>query len=112
MSQAGMKQTPVAKSKAEVSAYLVFSGECEAAFKFYEKYLGGKIEMIMTFGDSPMSQQAPAEWRNKVMHARMTVGAYVQRTGGRRESADAAGKDILGGEIRDARRSIQHTVDD
>ncbi len=77
MSQAGMKQTPVAQSKAEVSAYLVFSGECEAAFKFYEKCLGGKIEMIMTFGDSPMSQQAPAEWRNKVMHARMTVGNTV-----------------------------------
>ncbi len=77
MSQAGMKQTPVAGSKTEVNAYLVFNGECEAAFKFYEKVLGGKIEMTMTFGDSPMSQQAPAEWRNKIMHARMTVGNTV-----------------------------------
>jgi PhnB protein len=31
----------------------------------------------MTFGDSPMSQQMPADWRNKVMHARMTVGDTV-----------------------------------
>ena len=77
MSQAGMKQTPVAESKPQVNAYLVFNGECEAAFKFYEKCLGGKIEMAMTHGDSPMSEQVPAEWRNKIMHARMTVGGTV-----------------------------------
>ena len=77
MSQAGMKQTPVAASKAEVNAYLVFKGECEAAFKFYEKCLGGKIDMAMTHGDSPMAQQVPAEWHNKIMHARMTVGNTV-----------------------------------
>jgi PhnB protein len=74
MSQAGMKQTPVAASKTEVTAYLVFNGRCEEAFKFYATSLGGKIEMAMTFGDSPMSDQAPADWRNKIMHARMTVG--------------------------------------
>ena len=77
MSQAGMKQTPVAGSKAQVNAYLVFNGECEAAFKFYERCLGGKIEMSMTHGDSPMSEQVPAEWRSKIMHARMTVGGTV-----------------------------------
>jgi PhnB protein len=77
MTQAGTKQTPAAESKAQVNAYLFFNGECEAAFKFYEKALGGKIEATMTFGDSPMSQQAPAEWRNKIMHARMTVGNTV-----------------------------------
>jgi len=77
MSQAGMKQMPVAGSKTQVNAYLVFNGECEAAFKFYEKCLGGKIEMAMTHGDSPMSEQVPAEWRNKIMHTRMTVGNTV-----------------------------------
>jgi PhnB protein len=77
MSQAGMKQTPVAASKTEITAYLVFNGRCEEAFKFYEKSLGGKIQMAMTFGDSPMSDQAPADWRNKIMHARMTVGDTV-----------------------------------
>jgi PhnB protein len=77
MSEAGTKQTPIATSKTDVNAYLMFNGECEAAFKFYEKALGGKIEAVMTFGDSPMSQQMPAEWHNKVMHARMTVGNTV-----------------------------------
>ena len=77
MTQAGMKQSPVAESKAQISPYLVFNGQCEAAFKFYEKCLGGKIEATFTFGDSPMSQEVPADWRNKIMHARMTVGDTV-----------------------------------
>lgn len=77
MSQAGMKQSPVEQSKAQVSPYLVFNGRCEEAFKFYEKALGGKIEATFTFGDSPMAQQAPADWGKKIMHARMTVGSTV-----------------------------------
>ena len=61
----------------QMNPYLVFNGQCEAAFKFYEKALGGKIEGMMTHGDSPMSDKVPAEWRNKIMHARMTVGGMV-----------------------------------
>ena len=77
MSQPGMKQSPVAESKLQLNPYLIFNGQCEAAFKFYEKCLGGKIEATMTHGDSPMSQQVPEEWRKKIMHARMTVGDMV-----------------------------------
>jgi PhnB protein len=47
---------------------------CQAALKFYEKVLDGKIEAVMTYASSPTAEQTPAEWRNKVMHARMTVG--------------------------------------
>ncbi len=58
----------------QLNPYLMFDGRCEAAFKFYEKVLGGKIEAMMTYGSSPMAEQTSPEWRNKVMHARMTVG--------------------------------------
>jgi PhnB protein len=58
----------------QLNPYLTFDGRCEAAFKFYEKVLGGKIEAMMTYGSSPMAEQTPWEWRNKVMHASMTVG--------------------------------------
>jgi PhnB protein len=57
----------------QMNPYLIFNGQCEAAFRFYEKCLGGKIEAMMTHADSPMAQQVPAEWRSKIMHARMTV---------------------------------------
>jgi PhnB protein len=56
----------------QVNAYLMFNGQCEAAFKFYEQSLGGKIEGKVTFGDSPMAAQTPPDWRNKIMHARLT----------------------------------------
>jgi PhnB protein len=39
----------------EIHPYLGFNGQCEAAFKFYEKCLGGKIEFMLTYGDSPMA---------------------------------------------------------
>jgi len=61
----------------QLNPYLTFNGQCEAAFKFYERVLGGKIEAMMTFGSSPMAEQTSPEWRNKIMHARMTVGDQV-----------------------------------
>ena len=57
-----------------LNPYLHFNGQCETAFKFYEKVLGGKIESMMTHGDSPMADKVSADWRNKIMHAKLTVG--------------------------------------
>ena len=56
-----------------LNPYLTFNGQCEAAFKFYEKCLGGKIEAMMTHAGTPAEQQVPSEWRNKILHARLTV---------------------------------------
>jgi PhnB protein len=61
----------------QVNPYLMFNGQCEAAFRFYQKVLGGKIETILTYAGSPMADQAPSEWRDKVMHARLEVGDNV-----------------------------------
>jgi PhnB protein len=61
----------------QLSPYLLFDGDCEAAFKFYEKILGGKIEGMITNADSPAEEHVPAEWREKILHARMTFGESV-----------------------------------
>lgn len=61
----------------KLNPYLAFNGQCEAAFKLYERVLGGKIEFTMTFGESPMGNDTPAEWRNKIMHTRLVVGDNV-----------------------------------
>lgn len=58
----------------EISPYLGFNGQCEAAFKFYERVFGGKIVGIMTYGASPMAQQMPAEMHDKIIHVRLLVG--------------------------------------
>jgi PhnB protein len=54
--------------------YLYFNGDCEAAFKFYEQCLGGKIVAMMSYGESPMGEQTPTEQRDKIMHVQLTAG--------------------------------------
>jgi PhnB protein len=57
----------------QLNPYLFFNGQCEAAFKFYEQCLGGKIVARMRYGDSPMAEQTPSESQNKIMHIALTV---------------------------------------
>jgi PhnB protein len=54
--------------------YLNYGGNCEEAFRFYEEHLGGSITMIMTHGQGPNPSPGPPDWKNKVLHARMTIG--------------------------------------
>jgi PhnB protein len=56
---------------------LVFNGECDAAFTLYQQCLGGTMTFRLTWGDSPMADQAPPEWRHKILHATLTVGGTV-----------------------------------
>ena len=57
-----------------LNTYLVFNGQCEAAFKFYEQCLGGKIVAMFTHAATPAASQVPPEWLNKIMHVALKVG--------------------------------------
>jgi PhnB protein len=57
----------------ELSPHLTFCGQCEEAFGFYERLLGGKIVTMLTYGNSPMADQVSPEWRGKIVHASLTV---------------------------------------
>ncbi|NJK75956.1 MAG: VOC family protein [Oscillatoriales cyanobacterium RU_3_3] len=58
----------------QLNPYLFFNGNCEAAFKFYEQCLGGKIVTMMTYEDAPIEEQGTPEWRHKILHACLIVG--------------------------------------
>jgi PhnB protein len=58
----------------KLSTHLTFNGQCEAAFAFYERCLGGKIDTMIAYGDSPMAELVPAEWCGKIVHASLTLG--------------------------------------
>jgi len=58
----------------KIHAYLNFDGRCAEAFRFYERVLGGAIEMMQIHGESPMRDQVPADWHDAVMHVSMKVG--------------------------------------
>ena len=53
---------------------LTFNGECEAAFKLYERCFGGTITTMLTYGEGPMAQQTAPALHDKIMHATLTVG--------------------------------------
>ena len=61
----------------EMTAYLSFKGDCEAAFKFYEQCLGAQPGAIFRYAGSPMAGQVPPDWSDKVMHASLTVGGQA-----------------------------------
>jgi len=55
-------------------AQLNFGGNCEEAFRFYEKHLGGKIGMMMTHGQAPDQSRVKPEMKDSVLHARISIG--------------------------------------
>ncbi len=61
----------------KMNPYLGFNGNCEEAFRFYERCLGGKIAALVTYGDTPMAQQMPDAARKKIAHVRLVVGENV-----------------------------------
>ncbi len=60
-----------------INTYLTFNGQCEAAFRHYEKCLGGKIVFMLKYGDSPMAGDTPTERRDHILHATFQLGDQV-----------------------------------
>jgi len=61
----------------QLNPYLIFDGQCKAAFRFYEQVLGGKIAAMMTYADTPAADKTPPETHDKIIHARLIVGDTV-----------------------------------
>ncbi len=58
----------------KLNTYVNFAGKCAEAFHFYEKHLAGKIGMMMTHGQSPDQSRIKPEWKDAVLHARISIG--------------------------------------
>jgi len=61
----------------KVRTYLNYGGNCKEAFQFYEKHLGGKIGMMMTFAEQPDAPKASPELKDKILHAQITIADTV-----------------------------------
>jgi len=61
----------------QLTTYLSFNGQCEAAFRLYERSLGGEIGPVFRYAGSPMANDAPPGWDDKIMHGSITVGGQV-----------------------------------
>lgn len=58
----------------QLHTYLNYGGNCEQAFRFYEQHLGGKITMMMRHGEQPNQSGVSPEWKNAILHARISIG--------------------------------------
>lgn len=56
--------------------YVNYPGTCEDAFRFYEQQLNGQLASLSRHSDVP-NPNVPADWRNKVLHARLHIGSAV-----------------------------------
>jgi PhnB protein len=54
--------------------YLNYGGNCAQAFRFYEQHLGAKITMMTTHGQAPNATNLAPDWKNAVLHARLSLG--------------------------------------
>lgn len=53
--------------------HLNFGGNCEEAFRFYEKHLGGEITVMLRGSELPPDIEAPPGFEDAVVHARMNI---------------------------------------
>jgi PhnB protein len=61
----------------QLNAYLFYNDNCEAAFKYYERVLGAKIEMIVRAEDAPSDMPAAAGREKTIMHGQISIGGQV-----------------------------------
>src|SRR6267154_5835293 len=55
----------------QINAYLIFNGNCREAMTFYQKCLGGDLQ-VTTFADMPGN--IPPEAKDQIAHARIVKG--------------------------------------
>ena len=61
----------------QINPYLFYNGNCEEAFRFYEKAIGAKIDVIMHVEGSPAAEHMPASMAKKVLHAQLSIDGEV-----------------------------------
>jgi PhnB protein len=61
-------------STMKISPYLIFNGDCRAAFTFYQQCLQAQLEAMMTFGETPAAEHVPKGHHNLIIHTCLKVG--------------------------------------
>jgi PhnB protein len=56
-----------------LNPYLFYQDTCEAAFNFYAKVLGGKIDAMIRVSEAPEDMPGAAGREKTIMHARMSL---------------------------------------
>ena len=57
-----------------LNTFLNFGGNCEQAFRFYERHLGGAITMLMRRSEQPDQPVTWPGWEQSIQYAIMKLG--------------------------------------
>ncbi len=60
----------------QANTYLVFEGNCREAMKFYQRCLGGELQLL-PYSEMPGGLPVPKEAKDRIMHARLVKGDVV-----------------------------------
>lgn len=67
---------------AQISPYINFNGNCEAAFNHYKSVFGGEFEYIGRFGEMPPGEKPlPEEEKNQIMHISLPISNGISLLG-------------------------------
>lgn len=61
----------------KMDPYLFFDGNCAEAMQFYQRTLGGKLEAMLRYADSPEPAQCPAGSGERIMHASIDLNGQL-----------------------------------
>ena len=85
---------------ASINPYLVFNGNCEEAFLFYQSVFGGEFPYVGKFSDMPVGDENPTlseDDANKIMHISLPIGKDSVLMGS--DSNSASGEVTFGGNM-------------
>jgi len=62
---------------ATINPYIIFTGNCEAAFKHYKSVFGTEFSMFSRYSDMPSREgrELPGDLKNQIMHVELPIGA-------------------------------------
>ena len=56
-----------------ISPHLCFDGQCREAMQLYQKILGGTLQTMLSYGDSPMASSVDPQWHDRIVHATLVL---------------------------------------
>ena len=63
-----------------ISPHLCFDGQCREAMRFYQSILGGTLQTMLRYGETPMASSMDIRWHDRIVHATLVLDE-VELTG-------------------------------
>ena len=57
-----------------ISPHLCFNGQCREAMEKYQTILGGTLQTMLTYGESPMAASTDPGLHERIVHATLLMG--------------------------------------